>query len=108
MPEKAHDVFNRCMIVCADDEEYALNDAPRKAFESENFEIQFCFDFLDDDYNVSKWLKLPLNKGDKTMDLTTMKLNMSQIETGDGSIVTGAGSDASQLLISHMWTILRS
>merc|ERR1719318_591336 len=98
MPEKAHDVFNRCMIVCADDEEYALNDAPRKAFESENFEIQFCFDFLDDDYNVSKWLKLPLNKGDKTMDLTTMKLNMSQIETGDGSIVTGAGSDASQLI----------
>ena len=78
MPEKAKNVFNRCLTICADDQEYSLNEAPRKAFESENFEIQLCFDFLDDDYNIAKWIKVGMPE--KTEDLQTVDIDSLQIE----------------------------
>ena len=98
MPEKAHDVFNRCMIICADDENYALNDAPRKAFESENFEVQFCFDFLDDDYNVVKWLKLPVKTDDTTKTMNLENLTITPINSDSSQIIDKPYVDDSSTL----------
>ena len=78
MPEKAKNVFNRCLTISADDHQYSLNEAPRKAFESENLEIQLCFDFLDDDYNIAKWVKVGIKE--KTDDVNTVDLESLQMD----------------------------
>ena len=58
MPHSAEFVFNRCIKIFADKEEYSLATAPRKAFEADDFVIRFRYEFLDDDYKVREWYKV--------------------------------------------------
>ena len=58
LPEQASLVFNRCITVKAEQQEYTLADAPRKAFELKQLAVKFNFEFLDDDYNVKEWDKM--------------------------------------------------
>ena len=76
MPNSAEYVFNRCIKIVADKEEYSLSTAPRKAFEADDFSVRFRYEFLDDDYKVREWYKAGFRNVQYKIWVNLMSLKM--------------------------------